>query len=76
MSFGVSAGSVPADPSFAPLVFDSSISQASPLLFQAAAAGDRLSHRHPRCGKADQRRIDRLRGVDAQQRRGRELSDY
>jgi type VI protein secretion system component Hcp len=39
MSWGVTAGSVPGAPTFAALVVDSSISQASPLLFQAAAAG-------------------------------------
>ncbi len=39
MSFGVAAGSVPGNPSFAPLVVDSSIGRASPLLFESAAAG-------------------------------------
>ena len=69
MSFGVSAGSVPADPSFAPLVVDASISQASPLLFEAAAAGTvfptiTLTRRSSSQGEPDE-----LRGVDAQQRR-------
>ena len=39
MSFGVSAGLAAESPSFAPLVVDSSIGRASPLLFFSAAAG-------------------------------------
>ena len=39
MNFGVSAGAVAGDPDFGPLVVDATISQASPLLFEAAAAG-------------------------------------
>ena len=39
MSFGVSAGAVASSPSFAPLVVDASISEASPLLFQAVTLG-------------------------------------
>ena len=39
MSWGVTEGPPAGPPSFAPLAVDSSLSQASPLLFEAAAAG-------------------------------------